>query len=38
MTIAKVIEVIASSKVGFDDAIKKGIERASDTLGGVQGA
>lgn len=38
MSIAKVIEVIAVSPTSFDDAIKKGIERANATLGGVEGA
>jgi len=38
MSIAKVIEVIAVSDKSFDDAIKKGIERATQTLGGVEGA
>ena len=36
--IAKVTEIIASSKKGFDDAIQRGIARASKTLKGVQGA
>lgn len=38
MAIAKVIEVISSSSTSFDDAIKQGIERAADTLSGIQGA
>jgi flavin-binding protein dodecin len=38
MSIAKVIEIIAASPTSFDDAIKKGIERANETLGGVEGA
>jgi flavin-binding protein dodecin len=36
--VAKVTEIIASSKKSFDDAIQKGITRASKTLKGVQGA
>ena len=36
--VAKVTEIIASSKKGFDDAIQRGIARASKTLKGVQGA
>ena len=36
--VAKVTEIIASSKKSFDDAIQKGIARASKTLKGVQGA
>ncbi|MBK8185002.1 MAG: dodecin domain-containing protein [Candidatus Competibacteraceae bacterium] len=38
MAIAKVIEVIAASDISFDDAIKQGIERASDTVSDIQGA
>ncbi|MBL8259146.1 MAG: dodecin domain-containing protein [Candidatus Competibacteraceae bacterium] len=38
MSIAKVIEVIAMSEKSFDDAIKQGIARASETIGGVEGA
>jgi dodecin len=38
MSIAKVTEVIASSPISFEDAIKKGIERAHQTIKGVQGA
>jgi hypothetical protein len=36
--VAKVTEIIASSKKGFEDAIERGIARASKTLKGVQGA
>ena len=38
MSVAKVTEIIASSKDGFDDAIKKGVKRANKTLKNVQGA
>ena len=38
MSVAKVIEVIAESKVSFEDAIKQGIARASETVSGVSGA
>lgn len=38
MSVAKVIEIISSSPKSFDDAIKKGISRASDTISGVTGA
>lgn len=38
MSVAKVIEIISSSKVSFDDAIKQGIARASDTINDVAGA
>ena len=32
MSIAKTIEVSASSEKGFDDAIKQGVAKASETL------
>lgn len=38
MAIAKVTEVISSSKKSFDDAVENGIERASETLKGITGA
>jgi hypothetical protein len=38
MAVAKVIEIIAGSKIGFEDAIKQGIERANDTVSGIQSA
>ncbi|MCB1792558.1 MAG: dodecin domain-containing protein [Gammaproteobacteria bacterium] len=38
MSVAKVTEIIASSKVGFDDAVAKGIKRASKTLRNVTSA
>ncbi len=38
MSVAKVIEVIAKSKVSFDDAIKQGVARASETVDGVASA
>ena len=38
MSIAKVTEIIASSPTGFEDAIRKGIARASKTLTNIQGA
>ncbi len=38
MPIAKVSEIISSSKKSFDDAIKDGIKRASKTLKNVKGA
>ncbi len=38
MTIAKVSEVSSSSTKSFEDAINKGIERASKTIRGIQGA
>ena len=38
MAVAKVIEVTASSPKSFEDAIEKGVEKASETLHGVRGA
>jgi flavin-binding protein dodecin len=38
MTIAKVIEISAESKESFEDAIRQGIARASETVENVKGA
>lgn len=38
MSVAKVIEIISTSKVSFDDAIKVGVARASDTVSEIAGA
>jgi hypothetical protein len=38
MSVAKVIEIISTSKVSFDDAIKQGVARASETVAGVAAA
>jgi dodecin len=38
MSVAKIIEVISSSKTSFDDAIKQGIARAAETVSDVAGA
>jgi len=38
MSIAKVTEVTASSKISFEDALKQGIARANKTLNNVEGA
>ena len=32
MSVAKIIEIISKSKIGFDDAVKQGIARAADTV------
>ncbi|MXP08571.1 dodecin family protein [Pseudoblastomonas halimionae] len=37
MSIAKITEVISSSKVGIEDAVKQGVARASKTLNDIQG-
>lgn len=38
MTVAKVLEITASSKKSFDDAVAQGIARASETIADIQGA
>jgi dodecin len=38
MAVAKIIEIISGSKLGFEDAIKQGVARASDTVSAVSGA
>ena len=38
MSVAKVTEISSSSTEGFEDAIRKGIERAGKTLNNIQGA
>lgn len=38
MSVAKNIEITSTSAIGFEDAIKKGIERASQTIDNVKGA
>ncbi len=38
MSVARVTEIISSSKKGFDRAVEKGVERACKTLKNVQGA
>lgn len=38
MSVARVTEIIASSKDSFEDATRKGVKRASKTLRNVTGA
>jgi flavin-binding protein dodecin len=38
MTVARVTEITASSPKSFDDALRQGIERATQTLHNVTGA
>ncbi len=38
MSVAKVIEIIASSNVGFDDAVKQGLARAAETVSDITSA
>ena len=38
MAVAKIIEIIAGSTVSFEDAVKQGVARASETLSDISGA
>ena len=38
MSVAKISEISSTSTKGFEDAIEKGIQRASRTLEGLTGA
>jgi dodecin len=38
MSVAKVVEITAESSKSFEDAIRQGVERATDTLKNVRGA
>lgn len=38
MAVAKVTEIISSSKQSFEDAVNEGVKRASKTLKGVTSA
>jgi flavin-binding protein dodecin len=38
MAVAKVTEIISSSKESFEDAVNEGVKRASKTLKGVTSA
>ncbi len=38
MTVARVTEITATSRKSFDDAIKRGIKRADDTIDGITSA
>ncbi len=38
MSVAKVAEIIASSEISFEDAVKQGVARASQTIQGITGA
>jgi flavin-binding protein dodecin len=38
MTVARITEIKSTSKTSFDDAIKAGLARASQTLKNVKGA
>lgn len=38
MSVAKTIEISAESSTGFEDAVKTGIAKASETVHGIEGA
>lgn len=38
MSVAKNIEITSTSAISFEDAIKRGIERANESLNNVRGA
>lgn len=38
MSVAKVIEISAASSDSFEDAIRQGIAKASETVRGIEGA
>lgn len=38
MSVAKNIEITSTSTVGFEDAMKQGIAKASETIKGIKGA
>tara|TARA_R110002124_G_scaffold100107_6_gene246613 strand:+ start:6301 stop:6504 length:204 start_codon:yes stop_codon:yes gene_type:complete len=37
MSVARVTEIIASSPTSFEDALQRGVKRASETLKNVEG-
>ena len=38
MSVAKVLELNASSKTSIDDAVKHGLAKCAETVSGIQGA
>lgn len=38
MSVAKVIEISASSKTSVEDAVKNGLKKVAETVQGIQGA
>ena len=38
MSVARITEITASSKKGFNEAVEKGVKRATKTLDNVSGA
>ena len=37
MSVAKIIELVASSETGWEDAVRSGVEEASRTIRGIRG-
>jgi dodecin len=38
MSVAKVVELTASSETSFEDAVKNGVDKAGETLRNIKGA
>ncbi|HWV84970.1 MAG TPA: dodecin family protein [Capillimicrobium sp.] len=38
MSVAKVIEISATSETGFEDAIRNGLAKAAESVRGIRGA
>jgi flavin-binding protein dodecin len=38
MSIAKTIEIVSASNAGVEDAVRKGVSKASETVKGIEGA
>jgi flavin-binding protein dodecin len=38
MSVAKVVEISASSQTSFEDAVKNGVDKAGESLRGIKGA
>lgn len=38
MSVAKVIEITADSQTGFEDAVRRGIKKAGESLEGIRAA
>jgi dodecin len=38
MSVAKVVEISASSPTSFEDAVKNGVDKAGESLRGIKGA
>jgi hypothetical protein len=37
MAVAKIIELVATSEKGWEDAVRRGVEEASKTVRGIRG-